>query len=469
MKPIRLKPLLFVLALIVITGAAMAFAGKGKPAPVPPLPVRSGGDGILTLSGRLVQDSVLRGSDGRVALELTLSAADEAPAEGARGQGVDLVVVLDRSGSMQGQKLDTARRSLQHLLAGLAERDRFALISYSNGVRKHGDLLPVTERNRALMLSEVAAVAPDGGTNLGAGLASGIGLISEAGRSTNPGRVILISDGLANQGVTDPQALGRMASAAAGREFAVSTVGVGSDFNEFLMTLIADRGAGSYYYLADPSAFAEVFQKEFFATRSEAATGLVVSVALPEGARLVDAAGYPVTHAAGEALFHPGGLRSGQTRKMFLTFQVPTDREAQFEIGRIAARYRRGGAAHQAALEGPLRIACVGDEARVFSSIDRTLWEKKVVSDDYNRLKQEVAADIKAGRKDAALEKVGAYAREQGAMNSQMNSEEVRRNIERDLKALEKRVTETFDAPAAAVSPAAKSLQYEGYSGRRSQ
>ncbi len=400
MKRPRLKSFILILALIVATGAAMAYTGRGKPTtpqPPSPPPIVFSGSGPLNLSGHLVQTHVLRGSPGRVGLELMLSAGPGGEGYLSNDRGIDFVVVLDRSGSMQGPKLEYARQSLLSLVAGLTERDRFALFSYSDAVQKHCDLLAGTDRNRQVIQSAVNGIYSSGATNLGDGLRAGIDLITAAGRPGHPGRVILISDGLANRGVTDPAALGRMAAVAAGKEFAVSTVGVGADFNEFLMTRIADQGAGAYYYLDNPAAFAEMFQKEFLAVKSAAATGIAVSLALPPGVRVVDASGYPVAVSGDTALFYPGSLRSGQTRRIFLTLQVPTSEEALFPIGRVTARYRHNGQPHEVFMENAFTIACVRDEGRVLSSIDRTRWEHKVLNDDYNRLKQEVAADISAG------------------------------------------------------------------------
>jgi Ca-activated chloride channel family protein len=462
--------------LIIVTGAAMTVTGRGTPVAPVPAPAAthhiSTGAGILKLSGHLVQTQVLKGSQGIFSLELTL-AADHAVAEREPGadRGIDFVVVLDRSGSMQGAKLEHARQSLHHLLSGLTDRDRFALVSYSDAVQRHCDLLAVSELNRRHMQAAVNAVYAAGATNLGDGLQAGIDRLAAAVRPGHPGRVILISDGLANRGVTDPVALGRMAAVAAGKEFAVSTVGVGADFNEFLMATIADRGAGCYYYLENPSAFAEVFQKEFFAAKSAAATGIAVSISLPAGVRLVDAAGYPVTVSDGTAVFYPGSLRSGQTRQMFLTFQVPTDQEKRFDIGRIFARYQHQGELQETALESSFTIACVADETSVFSSIDRPRWERKVLMEDYSRLKEEVAADISAGKMDGARSRIEQYEKEQQALNSVVRSPEVSKNIEKDLKDLRKRVDETFQgAPAAVMEKQksnAKSLQYEGYYERR--
>ncbi len=473
MKKPHAKPVMLVLALIIATGAAMATTGKAKPGVSPPAPpLAAAADNVLALSGHLVQTHVLKGSPGNVSLELILAAGRGPEEAAADPRGVDLVVVLDRSGSMQGAKLEHARQSLHQLLPKLTDRDRFALFSYSDAVQKHCDLLPVDDFNRGLMQAAVHRISANGATNLGDGLRAGIDLITASGNPGRPGRVILISDGLANRGLTDPAALGRLAAAAAGKEFGVSTVGVGADFNEFLMTQIADRGAGSYYYLENPAAFAEVFQTEFRSVQSAWVTGITVQVDLPAGGRLVDASGYPVSATGNRAVFHPGSLKPGQTRRLFLTFQVPTDRETSIDLGRIVARYRHQGEAREAALVQPLRVACVGDHARVLSSIDRTRWEQKVLTEDYNRLKQEVAAEISAGSREAAMKRIEAYQSEQNQLNATVRSPEVSRNLEKDVSELKKRVDETFQGAPAAVmekqKSSAKSMQYEGYSNRRS-
>jgi Ca-activated chloride channel family protein len=470
MQRSRLKSLILVSSLALLTFAALAATGRGKSPALPPVePATSAVDGI-TFSGHLVQTRVLKGSPGRVGLELTLAAAAPA-APSADERGIDFVVVLDRSGSMQGAKLEYARQSLQHLLAGLNADDRFALFSYSDAVQKQCDLLPVTDANRALMRTAVAGIDSSGATNLGAGLRAGIDLISAASRPGHPGRVILISDGLANRGVTDPSALAGMAATAAGREFAVSTVGVGADFNEFLMTQIADRGAGSYYYLENPSAFAEVFRREAVSAKTAAATGISISIPLPPGVRVADAAGYPVSVAGDRAVFYPGSLRSGQTRRIFLTLQVPTETEARFDLAGITARWVQEGVGRETRLEQTFTIACVGDADRVAASIDRSRWEGKVLKEDYGRLKQEVASHVRSGRVEAAMKSIDAYESEQRTLNSAVRSPAVERNLETDLKDLRHRVADSFSGPPAAAAEkqkaGAKALQYEGYTERR--
>ena len=479
MKSRKLKKFFLIAALIALTGAALAYSSKisavisNSPAGAPGAAPISGNNGIISATGYLIQDKVLLGSDGLVNLNLTLQAdripdRDEAPA-----RNVDLVIVLDRSGSMKGSKINDARQAVLQLLDNLSERDRLALVTYSDDVQIAADLINVSAANRRRLEAAVNSVRVGGGTNLGAGLKAGIEILGSAANSANAGKVILISDGLANKGVTDISALGSMAAMAVEKEFAVSTVGVGADFNEYLMTAIADQGTGRYYYLENPGAFAEVFQQEFHDTRAAIVDQLKDQVPTRNGITLVDAAGYPLSRRHGYATFYPGSLRSGQIRQLYLTLRVPTGSERNFVLGNIKITYRYDHRTIETTLDEPLMIACVKDRGEVFSSIDKTGWSEKVISEDFNRLKQEVAADLKSGDKRQAMDRIHKYRDEQEAANAVVGSQQITENLDNDLKDLKTYVEETFQGAPEAVRQKqkanAKALQYEGYRSRRQQ
>lgn len=476
MKPTRLKSFMFIIALIAVTAAAMAYTtGGGKTWfagwTTPPIHIPPKATGPLTLSGRLVQNKVLQGSDGRINLALQLQAADDLGLTPTESRRVDMVIVLDRSGSMKGRKISDARKAVINLLSNLSANDRFALITYSDNVQYVSPMEKVTASHRERLESLIHRITAGGGTNLGAGLQAGIDLLVSATQNGNTGKVILISDGLANKGITDSIRLGRMAAVAAEEEFAISTVGVGQEFNEQLMTAIADRGAGNYYYLENPMAFAEVFQKELFYSKATVATNVSIAFPLNNEISLVNASGYVIEIQNDHAVFYPGDLRSGQTRKLFLTLHVPTDSTGSFEIGKIKARYRFNGRPMETTLNGSYKIACVKSQKEVRASIDKKSWAEKVIREDYNRLKQEVAADIKAGKKQNALKRIRSYYSEQESINATVDSAEVTRNLDRDVKELRQRVEDTFRGAPAAVSQKqkanSKAMQYEGYKGRR--
>jgi Ca-activated chloride channel family protein len=476
MKKKQFQNFILITVLILATGAAMAYSSQKSGGFFPgwiskdPLP-RTGENHILKASGQLSQNSVLIGSNGTVSLNLTLQAGHLMTDDKPEIRNVDMVIVLDRSGSMQGRKLMDARQAVVKLLSNLSATDRFALVTYSEGVQIVSGLVNVTDSNRAHLFALVTGVRAGGGTNLGAGLQAGINVLRTPQPSDNAARVILISDGLANRGLTDMKSLTGIASAAVENEFAISTVGVGDEFNEQLMTAIADRGTGNYYYLENPAAFAEVFQKEFYKTRTASITGLKIQIPLVNGINLSNAAGYPVNIHNSQAFFYPGNLRPGQTRKLFLTLQIPTSHKRTYELDQIQIHYQHNNRSYVTTLDESLVIACVDDQKKVYSSIDKTRWSEKVINEDFNRLKQEVASEIKAGRKQAALKKIEAYQNEQETVNSVVGSASVADNLDHDVRKLKSLVKDTFKGAPAAIRQKqksnAKSLQYDGYRGRR--
>jgi Ca-activated chloride channel family protein len=239
------------------------------------------------------------------------------------------------------------------------------------------------------------------------------------------------------------------------------------------MTWIADRGAGNYYYLENPNLFAEVFQKEFNNTRAAVATSVEVRIPLSNGLSVVDASGYPIQVKGNHAIVHPGNLLSGQSKKIFLTLRVPTHREQTFAIKGINAHYRYKDSSYTVNLDDAFQIACVKDRQEVYSSIDKSEWEEKVVKEDINRLREEVAGDIKKGSKKEALRRIEEYYRAQQSVNAVVASPKVATSLDKDLGGLRDMVEDTFQGAPQEVELKqkrnSKALQYEGYSGRRSK
>ncbi len=200
------------------TGATPAIP---DPQPGGGIDFASPGGGSVSFSGKLDRQAVLQGGDGVVKMELVLTA------EGRASTGVrtatDFVVVLDRSGSMGGAKIEHARAAVRELISQMAGDDRFALVTYASGAELAIPLSPATEANRQYWRQRIAGVQPGGGTNMSSGLDQAYVLGSEptAGRAR---RLILISDGLANEGDPTVEGLSRRAALAARRD-RPSTVG----------------------------------------------------------------------------------------------------------------------------------------------------------------------------------------------------------------------------------------------------
>lgn len=120
MKNTRLRSFCLIIVLIAATAAAMAYsAGAGNTWSAgwtaPPVQQPLLNSGPVSLSGKLVQNKILQGSDGKVNLALTLRAADSPGSDMPVSRNVDMVIVLDRSGSMNGHKISDARQALLNL------------------------------------------------------------------------------------------------------------------------------------------------------------------------------------------------------------------------------------------------------------------------------------------------------------------------------------------------------------------
>jgi len=372
----------------------------------------------------------------------------------------DLVVVLDRSGSMEGEKIGHARAAVRALIEGLGDGDRFALVTYSDGAQAAIPLGGVA--NRRNWLAIVDAIGTDGGTNMASGLDLGFAMIDGARSAGRAPRVVLISDGLANQGDASREGLVARATRAARGEYALSSVGVGADFDEGLMAALADAGTGNFHFLASAAGLERILAAEFATARETVATGLRVAIEPADGVEVVDAAGYPLAHEAGTVAFRPGDLFAGQQRRVWVTLRVPAAAAGVVSLGRFSLEYGAGGERHRLAFADMPRVAAVADEEDYFASLDARSWERSVVVDQYNSLRRSVATAVKDGRESDAVAEIQKYRKGVAAKNASVKSEQVAQQLD-EAERLEKRMRDAVIG-AAPVSPMeTKQLRALGY------
>jgi Ca-activated chloride channel family protein len=202
----------------------------------------------------------------------------------------------------------------------------------------------------------------------------------------------------------------------------LTTVGVGSDFNEYLMTALADAGTGNYYYLKAGDDLASVFAREFDAARSTVASGLAVQIEPGDGVRVVDAAGYPLEQQPNAVVFRPGSLFAGQERRIWITLTVPSSALGDVALGHVALSYTGGTERTTLAFADVPHVACVQGEDDFFAAVDVPSWTRSVLVDGYNDMQQRVAQEVKAGRRDEALKVIQRFRDDTQAMNARLQS-----------------------------------------------
>jgi Ca-activated chloride channel family protein len=238
-------------------------------------PIAAPANGALAIAVD-TERAVLAPAGGPLHLRVALRSAAAPSLSRAR---LAVAVALDVSGSMTGAAIENARRAAAALVRRLDAADSFALVTFSNEARVLVPAGAVGPR-RAAILSRIATIGPEGGTNIGAGLDLAYSQLAavEAGDAVRI--VMLLSDGQANAGDTSPEALAGRSADAFQRGVQTSAFGLGDSFDGPLMSTIADRGAGGYYYLADPTQIAPAFTRELDARLVPAALAVEVRVRL---------------------------------------------------------------------------------------------------------------------------------------------------------------------------------------------
>jgi Ca-activated chloride channel family protein len=435
--------------LVLLTALAGAVArGKSLTSQITPPPAGAAqftapGSGPVSFTGHLDRSAVQVGGDGLVRMELVLAAA-RGDNGAVRRVPTDLLVVLDRSGSMDGDKLVHARAAIRELVSQLEPLDRFALVTYSDGAELRIPLATAIPEARQRWLSTVSEINADGGTNMSAGLDLALATVAHLRAAGRAPRVILISDGLANQGDASHEGLVGRAQRATRAELPLTTVGVGADFNEALMTALADAGGGNYYYVERSTELAPVFAREFGAARATVASAVAVEITPADGVRVLDAAGYPLEESGGRIVLRPGTLFGGQERRVWVTLSVPHDRPADHALGRFALSYKEGDTARTLTFGETPKVACVASADDFFAAVDLPAWERSVTVEGFNKMQDEVAREVKAGRREEAGTLMRAFRRDTEAMNARLRSPEVQKKLDA-LGQLESQVADAFE------------------------
>jgi len=272
----------------------------------------------LTLRGA-INCPVVPSSGGRACLEITLAARPERPSS---RRPLNLCVVLDRSGSMGEEgKIASAKAALRSMIDLLGEGDIFSLVIYDDVVDVLSSASPVTDRRRLRDLVE--GIQPRGWTNLGGGMQEGFRQAERCAGEDRVNRVVLLSDGLANRGITDPAALGRIARMERDRSISLTTMGMGLDYNENLMCALAADGGGNYYFIESARDLASIFRGEFRELGAVVAQNAVITLHPGPGVRILDVVGAPFTTDDGTCRIRVGDVAAGQCRSLTAVLDIP--------------------------------------------------------------------------------------------------------------------------------------------------
>lgn len=307
-------------AILLLTGLAMTLASS----------VCAG----ETLQLKLVPDrgTLLRNQPQEVVIKIDLWAV--ADQKKMHRTPLNLAVVLDRSGSMTGAKLEKTKQAAMQLVDRLDAQDFVSLVVFSD----RAQILAPAQRveDRRALKRIIQGIEASGSTALHAGVSLGADQVGEYLSGKRINRVILLSDGLANIGPSSTRELRRLGCDLSEKGIAVTTIGVGDDYNEDLMAGLAEASDANYYYVKDTEKLPEIFAKELGEMISVAARDVRIEIICPDGVKPLGFIGRAETFSGNCATVKLSQFTGGQNRYLLLRCLASGE---QPEVARVKVSY----------------------------------------------------------------------------------------------------------------------------------
>lgn len=196
---------------------------------------------------------------------------------------LNLGLVLDRSGSMGGQKIEQAKLTLKRVIEQMADGDVVSVVAFDDTIRTVANAVKLNGQNRRDLLQEVDQIHAGGSTNLTDGWLTGCNAVAEGPAGNHVKRTLLVSDGLANVGITNHEEIWHHAGALFERGITTSTFGVGQGFDEHLLEGMANRGGGNFAYIESAAVIDQMILAEFKDLLTVTARNVKVEINLPAG------------------------------------------------------------------------------------------------------------------------------------------------------------------------------------------
>ncbi len=247
---------------------------------------------------------------------------------------MNLSLVIDRSGSMQGDKLAYVKQAARELVRRLGPEDTISVVAYDNEIDVPHYPSRITDPD--LILSAINHLDARGTTNLSGGWEKGCELVKEYASAGKVNRVLLLSDGLANEGITDVHRLRNMACEWREKGITTTTMGVGMGFNEDLMRVMAVEGGGAFYFIDHPDQAPELFHVELSDLQHVIGQDLTISLETGSSVRAIKQLNdYTLTHHSGSTIYNLGEVFSGETRSQVFELTLAPLSSGKALLGRV--------------------------------------------------------------------------------------------------------------------------------------
>lgn len=282
-----------------------------------------------------------------------------------------VAIVIDTSGSMQGDKIRNARTAAARFVEGLADGDRVSLLTFSDTAEERVAPVVLDARSRATLASAIDAVYAEGGTNLFEGVrAAGLAALG-ADDTFKSKRVVLISDGLATVGDTSKDSLALLGEKAAEHDVQITSIGVGLDYDEKALDLLAMNSSGRLYHVEDSKALGALMEEEMGLLSSTRATDAFIEIFAAPDVEILGVEGARATRDGANVRVPLGSMYGGQHREFAVRVRTRASGLGERSIVGVRMLFVDPSLGRPRVHESIARVAVVEDAESVESQKNR--------------------------------------------------------------------------------------------------
>ena len=307
---------------------------------------------------------------------------------------VNLALVLDRSGSMFGDRIARAREAAIAAVQRLDERDYVSVVVFDDRIDVLAGAQTASEANKAAIVEKLRTVEARGSTAIFGGVSAGASEIRKNLARKLVNRIVLLSDGEANVGPSSPEELGLLGASLVKEGVSVSTLGVGLGYNENLMATLATRSDGNTYFIENGDDVPRIFDAELGDAFQVAARDVKLSVRFRD-AHPVELIGRDGRIEDGVVSVDFNQIYSRQEKYVLVRTEFPVGKDGEtreFAAAEVSWVLPGSDAAGSAAATGS--VAFSADAAKVKASADAKVLVQSVKTQ--NALRTQRALELNA-------------------------------------------------------------------------
>jgi Ca-activated chloride channel family protein len=277
--------------------------------------------------------------------------------------------VIDRSGSMSGERIAQAREAAVMAIKRLDDKDIASLVIFDDKVDVPVPAQKVADHNQ--FIDRILQVAARGNTAIYAGVDAGAAEVRKFKDPHRLNRVVLLSDGQANVGPSRPDDFAVLGRKLLAEGISVSTIGLGADYNEDLMLQLARAADGNHAFAGAPTDLIQIFNREFDDVLASCAQTVSIDVELAPGVRVVRALSRDGAIEGAHARFQLAQVYAATEHYVLMEVAFDTAAAEEREVGVVRVAYTAPDTGARQTLDAPIRARFSASEADVAANADK--------------------------------------------------------------------------------------------------